>query len=386
MPNWEAMRTHDPAVLQRLLEIALALGGVRRTDAVLQTILDAARELTGARYAAVGVPDGEGGFALFLTAGVDAETWEAIGALPRTHGLLGAMLGDPEPIRLADIRQDPRFRWWPSAHPVMKAFLGVPIIAGGEIVAGLYLTDPTGNGKSDPEFSQADQEVVEALAAHAALAVVNAQRHERSRELSIAEERTRLARDLHDSVTQTLFSLSLSAETAATLGGTEPRLGEELDRLRALAATAKDELRALMDTLRPTDLGRDGLAAALSRRVDLLRRVHDVDIRFSAPGVAAVRRPLVDTELFKVASEALSNALQHSAAGRIDVVLESVDGGLRLTVRDDGRGFVRPLTARRSGQLGLTSMEERMDALGGTLRLESTRGGGTLVVAQVPCG
>ncbi len=101
------MGTHDPAVLRRLLDIALALGGVRRTDAVLQTILDAARELTGARYAAVGVPDGEGGFALFLTAGVDPPTWEAIGALPRTHGLLGAMLGDPEPIRLADIPETP---------------------------------------------------------------------------------------------------------------------------------------------------------------------------------------------------------------------------------------------------------------------------------------
>ncbi|MGI8694063.1 MAG: GAF domain-containing sensor histidine kinase [Geodermatophilaceae bacterium] len=376
------MGTHDPGVLRRLLDLALALGGVRRTEAVLQTILDAARELTGARYAAVGVPDGEGGFALFLTAGVDAQTWEAIGALPRTHGILGAMLTNPEPLRLADIRTDPRFQWWPSAHPVMTAFLGVPIIAGGEIVAGLYLTDPAQGG----EFTDADQEVVEALAAHAALAVVNAQRHERSRELSIAEERTRLARDLHDSVTQTLFSLSLSAETAATLAGSDRRLGEELDRVRTLATTAKDELRALVDTLRPTDLGRDGLAAALRRRVDLLRRVHDVDIRFSAPGVAVVRRPLVDAELLKVATEALSNALQHSGAGRVDVLLEYPDDGVRLTVRDDGRGFALPRRSQhQSTRLGLTSMAERVAALGGTLELESTRGGGTVVLAEVPC-
>lgn len=375
------MGTHDPAVLRRLLDLALALGGVRRTEAVLQTILDAARELTGARYAAVGVPDGEGGFALFLTAGVDAQTWEAIGALPRTHGLLGAMLGDDQPIRLADIRSDPRFRWWPAAHPTMRAFLGVPIIAGGEIVAGLYLTDPVEGG----EFTDADQEVVEALAAHAALAVVNAQRHERSRELSIAEERTRLARDLHDSVTQTLFSLSLSAETAATLAGPDRRLGEELDRVRTLAATAKDELRALVDTLRPTDLGRDGLAAALRRRVDLLRRVHDVDIRFAAAKASPVRRPLVDAELFKVASEALSNALQHSGARRVDVLLESTGDGIRLTVRDDGRGFTLPRTSRHSGRLGLTSMAERVDSLGGTLHLDSARGKGTTVVAEVPC-
>ncbi len=380
------MGTHDPAVLRRLLDIALALGGVRRTDAVLQTILDAARELTGARYAAVGVPDGEGGFALFLTAGVDPPTWEAIGALPRTHGLLGAMLGDPEPIRLADIRRDPRFRGWPAAHPAMKAFLGVPIIAGGEIVAGLYLTDPVDGEDVDREFSEADQEVVEALAAHAALAVVNAQRHERSRELSIAEERTRLARDLHDSVTQTLFSLSLSAETAATLAGSQPRLAAELDRLRTLAATAKEELRALVDTLRPADLGPDGLATALRRRVELLRRVHDGNIRIDAAGGrAGVRRPLVDTELFKVATEALSNALQHSGARRVDVSLGATDTGVRLTVRDDGQGFDPARTGRGGGQLGLTSMRERVDALGGTLHLQSALGKGTVVVAEVPC-
>lgn len=375
------MGTHDPAVLRRLLDLALALGGVRRTEAVLQTILDAARELTGARYAAVGVPDGDGGFALFVAAGIDAPTWAAIGALPRTHGILGAMLADPEPLRLADIRSDPRFQWWPSAHPVMRAFLGVPIIAGGEIVAGLYLTDPVDGG----EFDDADQEVVEALAAHAALAVVNAQRHERSRELSIAEERTRLARDLHDSVTQTLFSLSLSAETAATLPGSDPRLGEELDRLRLLAATAKDELRALVDTLRPSHLGPDGLAAALRRRVDLLRRVHDVDIRFADPGFSAVRRPLVDTELFKVATEALSNALQHSGAARVDMTLEATDGRLRLTVRDDGRGFDPAGIERHGGQLGLASIRERAEALGGIVRVRSAPGEGTAVVVEVPC-
>ncbi len=374
------MGTYDPAVLRRLLDIALALGGVRRTEDVLQTILAAARELTGARYAAVGVPDGEGGFALFLPAGVDAATWAAIGALPRTHGLLGAMLDEHDPIRLPDIRRDPRFAGWPAAHPVMRAFLGVPIVAGGEIVAGLYLTDPADGG----EFDDGDQEVVEALAAHAALAVVNAQRHERSRELSIAEERTRLARDLHDSVTQTLFSLSLSAETAATLAGADDRLGPELGRLRDLAATAQDELRALVDTLRPTDIGHDGLAAALRRRTDLLRRVHDVDIRFTAPGVTTRRRGLLDAELFKVASEALSNALQHSGAGHVEVSLESTEAGVRLTVRDDGRGFALPLTARTRGRLGLTSMQERVDALGGTLHIHGGPGQGTVVVAEVP--
>ena len=108
---------------------------------MLQRLVHAARELVGARYAALGVPDGEGGFAQFITAGMSEALIEAMGPLPRTHGLLGAMLESPEPYRIDDIQRDPRFRgWWPSAHPDMRSFLGVPMVprAGDRRV---YLTD-----------------------------------------------------------------------------------------------------------------------------------------------------------------------------------------------------------------------------------------------------
>ena len=121
----------ESTALRRLLDVALALGAERRTEPVLRVILEAARDLAGARYAAIGVPDGAGGFGLFLTAGVDAGTWAAIGTLPRTHGLLGALLSGPGSIRLPDIRTDARFVGWPEHHPDMSAFLGVPIAAGG---------------------------------------------------------------------------------------------------------------------------------------------------------------------------------------------------------------------------------------------------------------
>ena len=259
------------------------------------------------------------------------------------------------------------------------------------MVAALYLTDPTSAG----EFDDSDQEVVEALAAHAALAVVNAQRHERSRELSIAEERTRLARDLHDSVTQTLFSLTLSAETAASLPAGDPRQATELDRLRTLAVTAQDELHTLVDTLRPVELAEQGLVTALRRRIELLRRVHDVSMVLTAPAVLRIRRPVVEAELFKVACEALSNALQHSAATHIEVTLAgnlagnlagsaaAAGGGLRLVVRDDGDGFAVPPSDATAG-LGLASMADRVGTLGGRLSVDSTPGRGTTVTAEVP--
>ncbi|HEY3142250.1 MAG TPA: GAF domain-containing protein, partial [Acidimicrobiales bacterium] len=98
-------------------------------DAVLERLVHAARDLVGARYAALGVPDGDGGFSRFITSGMSDELVEALGPLPRTHGMLDAMLTQPTPYRSPDIRDDPRFRgWWPEEHPQMASFLGYPIV------------------------------------------------------------------------------------------------------------------------------------------------------------------------------------------------------------------------------------------------------------------
>ena len=374
------MGDSEAAALRRLLDVTLALGAERRTEPVLRVILDAARDLSGARYAAIGVPDGAGGFGLFLTAGVDAATWAAIGTLPRTHGLLGVLLAEPGTVRLADVRADPRFRGWPEAHPDMGAFLGVPIVAGGEVLAELFLTDKAGGGG----FTDADQALVETLSAHAALAVVNAQRTERARELSVAAERARLARELHDSVTQTLFSLTLAAESAAALaGGADPRLAGQLDQVRELAGAGLAEMRGLVETLRPVDVDADGLAGALRKRVELLRRVHDARIVLTARGPVRLRDRTVEREVLLVAGEALGNALRHAAASTVDVRLDTRDP-VRLVVADDGVGFDLAATLRTSHRLGLSSMRERAEALGGTLAVDTAPGAGTTVSLEVP--
>ena len=370
----------EAVALRRLLDVALALGAERRTEPVLRVILDAARDLAGARYAAIGVPDGAGGFGLFLTAGVDAETWARIGTLPRTHGLLGALLSSTETIRLADIRTDPRFLGWPPAHPDMGAFLGVPIVAGGEVLAELFLAEKADGG----EFTDADQALVETLAAHAALAVVNAQRTERARELSVAAERARLARELHDSVTQTLFSLTLATESAAALAGdADPKLLDQLDQVRGLAEAGLAEMRGLVETLRPVDVDADGLAGALSKRIELLRRVHDVRLSLRTRGPVRLQDRTVEREVLRIAGEALANALRHASARSVEVSLDTGDP-VRLIVADDGSGFDLPATLRDSHRLGLTSMRERADALGGTLEIVTAPGAGTRVELEVP--
>src|SRR3982751_3545466 len=202
-----------------LSDVVLAMAGEREVEPVLQRLVHAARELAHARYAALGVPDGEGAFERFITSGMSDELVAAMGPLPRTHGLLGAMLESERPYRTLDIRQDPRFRgWWPRAHPTMRSFLGVPIAARGGIIGAFYLTDKVGADA----FGDDDQRHIEMLAAHAAVAIENARLYERSRELSVVEERNRVARELHDSVTQNLFGVVLAADAAATLLDRDP--------------------------------------------------------------------------------------------------------------------------------------------------------------------
>src|SRR5947209_1372312 len=244
--------------LREVSDAVLGVASELSVEQVLQRLVDAARELAGARYAALGIPDGEGGFRRFLVAGMSEELIAALGPLPRTHGMLGAMLESQSAYRTEDIHQDPRFRgWWPAGHPDMRSFLGVPIAsADGTVIGAFYLTEKEGADAFDAE----DQELIELLAAHASIAITNARLYEQSRELSIVSERNRLALELHDVVSQKLFSVMLTAEAASAQIDRDPAAARtQLERLRELARESLDELRSLILGLRPPELERDGL-------------------------------------------------------------------------------------------------------------------------------
>ncbi|HEV2782132.1 MAG TPA: GAF domain-containing sensor histidine kinase [Actinophytocola sp.] len=347
---------------------------------VLQTILTTARRLLDARYAALGVPDNKGSFREFLADGISDEQWAAIGPVPRQHGLLGLMLCDPNPVRLADIRDHPKFGWWPAAHPELTDFLGMPIVDGEEILGELFLA----NSRRPGGFTAADEELLRLLAAHAAIALVNARLYERSRELSIVEERNRIARELHDAVTQKLFSLRLTADAAASLLREDPdRAGAVLDGVRKLAAEATEELRAIVVGQRPVDLTGDDLSVALRKQVDLLDRVHDAEVRFAGRCVPRLSDDRLEG-VYRVAQEAMHNALRHAEAGRIDVNLLCRNGYVVLEVTDDGRGFDPLAAGEATRRLGLASMRERARTLSGQLTVTSSPGAGTTVRLAVP--
>jgi signal transduction histidine kinase len=384
--------------LTAVSDAVLAVASQLSVDDVLQRLVNSARELAGARYAALGIPDGSGGFRRFLVSGMSDSLIAAMGPLPRTHGMLGAMLEASVAYRTDDIHQDPRFRgWWPRKHPDMRSFLGVPIVARGEVIGAFYLTEKDGQ----PTFDEADQALIELLAAHASIAITNARLYERSRELSIVSERNRLALELHDVVSQKLFSLVLTAEAANTQLDRDPAAArQQVQRLGVLAREALDELRSLILGLRPPDLERDGLEGALRKEVEMLGHVHGVavdvtsDSRGGASGAGgaggagggggAGNGDLArDFAVLRIAHEALHNALHHAQAEHVSVRLTHPSGAVVVEVRDDGVGFEPQRPELRSRHLGLTSMEERAREIGGRLEIHSSPGAGTTVRLEI---
>ncbi|HEY1712402.1 MAG TPA: GAF domain-containing sensor histidine kinase [Solirubrobacteraceae bacterium] len=369
--------------LKAVSDAVLAVASRLSVDEVLQQLVDRARELAEARYAALGIPDGAGGFRRFLVSGMSDELIASMGPLPRTHGMLGAMLKTDGAYLTDDIHNDPRFRgWWPRGHPDMRSFLGVPIVDPEEgVIGAFYLTEK----ETAPTFGEHDRALIELLASHAAIAIANARLYERSRELSMLSERNRLALELHDVVSQKLFSLNLAAEAATTLldrGADEAR--PQLERVRDLAREALAELRSLIFGLRPAELERDGLGGVLRKEATMLQRVHGVKVRVDADGRPPSVEPAAAGEILRIVEEALHNAVRHAEARTVTVHLHGAGDILSVEVTDDGIGFDPTDPELRSHHLGLTSMEERARELGGTLTLDARPGTGTVVSLEVP--
>jgi signal transduction histidine kinase len=208
--------------LRRLLDAGRSLISELDPEAVLQRLLEVARDVTGARYAAIGVLDERReGLERFVTVGIDAETHREIGDLPRGRGVLGVLITDPRPLRLADVGTHPRSYGFPLAHPPMTTFLGVPVMIEGEAWGNLYLTEKAGG-----EFTAEDEEAVVTLAAYAGIAIANARLY-------------RAVRERRDELERTIRGLETTTEISRALGGVT-----DLERVLELVAKRS---RALLD-------------------------------------------------------------------------------------------------------------------------------------------
>jgi signal transduction histidine kinase len=344
---------------------------------VLDDVLHAATDLCAARWGALGVPDGRGGFARFHTVGVNDKTARLIGDLPRTHGVLGLILEEGKPLLIEDITRHPRFGWFPEHHPAMRDFLGVPITNRGEVLGNLFLSGSRRGG-----FTEEDLRATTQLAAVAGIAIANATLSARAQELAILEERNRMARELHDAASQTLFSLVYEAHTAS-LRVRDEEAAEALRRVEERAAEALAELRALVHALRPKSLASDGLAATLAAHAEGLRRLHDADLTADTD-VGLGLDPAEELALLRIGQEALHNSMRHAPGARVRLRLSRERGATVLSVRDDGPGFDPDALPRTSTSLGLSTMRERAESVGATLVILSAPGQGTEVRVTLP--
>ena len=260
-----------------------------------------------------------------------------------------------------------------------SGMLVLPLDTLGRSVGALTVAYP-----HDDEPDGAEQAFLRALANQAAAAVENARLYGSAQHAAALEERQRLARDLHDSVSQALFGIALGARTARTLAERDPAaVIEPLEYVLDLAEAGLAEMRALIFELRPDALASDGLVDALGRQVRALSARHGLEVDASLGREPDLALGAKDA-LYRVAQEALHNIVKHARATRVAVQLGGDGGRVSLVVVDDGVGF--DPTGTFPGHLGLTSMRERITAVGGDMELVSGPGGGTRLTVHVPAG
>ena len=367
---------------RRLVEAGIAITSELSLDAVLQTLIRIAAELTGARYSALGVID-RGGHELerFVTFGIGDAERAAIGDLPRGRGILGVLIEDARPLRLDDLMRDPRAVGFPPNHPPMRSFLGVPVMTRGVAFGNLYLAEK----QPDGSFTDEDEEIVTLLAAQAAVAIENAgsvQRDALRRAVQAQEaERKRLARELHDETGQALTSILLGLAAVESSKTAEEAHAAAAD-LRGLVVETLQSVRRLAVELRPSALDDFGLEPALRRLGETVREGGTLDVQVETR-LGAVRLPAdVETALYRIVQEALTNAVKHAGANHVSVVVTRKATGVQVMIEDDGSGF--DPAARSTGGLGLLGMRERVELLDGTLAIDTSPGAGTTLIVELP--
>jgi len=255
-----------------------------------------------------------------------------------------------------------------------KSWLGVPMIAGDEVLGVIAVQSYTTEDVYDEEHLN----LLSTIAAQAAIAIENARLYEQARELAVVEERQRLARDLHDAVTQTLFSASLIAEVLPRIWERNPDEGRHrLEELRELTRGALAEMRTLLLELRPAALADAELGDLLRQLAESITGRARVPVTVEVEGECDLS-PEVKIALYRVAQEALNNVAKHAGASQAMVSLRYQPERVELRVSDDGRGFDPESIPPES--LGLGIMRERAEAIGAALKVESQVGQGTWVV------
>lgn len=368
----------EPERLHALLDAAMVVGTDLDLHGVLQRLTEMACSLTGARYGAIAVLDHEHKhLAQFVTVGVDEATHRAIGHPPEGAGILGLLILDPRPLRLADLSTHPDSVGFPPGHPIMHTFLGVPLRIAGQVFGNLYLTEK----RDAEEFTAEDETLVVALATIAGVVIDHARLLARVGELTVIADRERIARDLHDRVVQRLFATGLALEAILPLSEEEAVRNRIDEAISDLDETIR-QVRTTIFALEPPPSAGKGLRArVLEVCAEAARGLgFDPDVRFAGAVDSRIGADLA-AQVLTTLREALSNVARHASAHHVEVELSVDAKAAHLRVADDGIGMTPG--PRQPGR-GLSNMAERAESRGGSFSVAARPGGGTAVSWRAP--
>jgi signal transduction histidine kinase len=310
--------------------------------------------------------------------------------MPAAEGIAGWVFSNEQPLIVSDKSQDER--WFREMLPGFEtqSLCAVPLMTPTERIGVIEVL----NKKSGELFNEQDRDILSALAAQAATAIVNARLYqeleeEKNRIVTIEDQTHRkLARDLHDGPAQTLASMMMDIEIIQKLHEHEPhQVPEELTKLRHKASKTLEQVRTTMFVLRPMILETQGLVAALESYVEQMNATEELELHLQVRDLDQRLPALVEDVCFAIIHEAVNNVRQHSKARNAWIIVERRPKDLIVAVRDDGKGFDVAQTEAQydsMGRLGMLNMRERADMLGASYVVKSAPGRGTLIYLIVP--
>jgi signal transduction histidine kinase len=346
-------------------------------EEVLQSLVNAAVELLHADKGSLMVWDEK---REKLTArasyGFNPETVARMSFIPG-QGVAGNVALSGEPAIVEDTQLNGRVTPFIIEQENLRALMQIPIRVAGELF-GVFSADFL----QPHHFTEEEKRLLMAFAQRAGLAIGTARLYEREEQIAVMQERNRLARDLHDSVTQSLYGVSLYAEVAAQLlkSGKLEKVGKNLKELKAMSLDALSEMRLLIYELRPSVFEAQGLTAAIQARLDAVEGRVGLETNFVSEGDISLSTQVEDG-LYRIMQEALNNVLKHSHARSVTVTLKQQEHLVCLEVTDDGVGF-DPVQACEAGCLGLLGMQERAQELGAEFEIISQLGSGAKVIVR----
>jgi signal transduction histidine kinase len=367
--------------LQSLEEVGNALATETDLDRLLDLVVRRLRELLGARVVALALPSGGDELRFAAVAGAE----ELLGTtISRSESKSGAVLERRRSERVDSVIDDPEVNREVTRRAGARTGMWVPLIARDQVIGVLEIHDKEG---PDARFSADDLRLAETFAARAAVAVELSQRVARDAVRRVVQaqeaERSRLARELHDETGQALTSILLGLKPLEEALADHPARAA-LAELRKQVVSALQDVRRLAVELRPAVLDDFGLVPALERLTDAFAEQSGVRVDFHS-ALGELRLPSeVETTLYRVVQESLTNIVKHASAHNVSVSIARRGATVAAVIEDDGAGFDQ--RAVREEAVGLLGMRERLSFVDGRLEIESRPGAGTTIVAEVPLG